>query len=115
MIPYYGYAARDRKDKPRVPISAKLVANILSCSASIACSRWICTRRRFRWFFDISGGSLFAARSSSISWRVRTFRHLTMGRAPMAAGRTREGVCQALDGELAVIDQRRQRWTAPQR
>ena len=32
VIPYYGYARQDRKDKPRVPISAKLVANILSAS-----------------------------------------------------------------------------------
>src|SRR5579872_1851449 len=30
VLPYYGYARQDRKDKPRVPISAKLVANILS-------------------------------------------------------------------------------------
>src|SRR2546423_6970774 len=32
VIPYYGYARQDRKDKPRVPISAKLVANVLSAS-----------------------------------------------------------------------------------
>ena len=29
VLPYYGYARQDRKDKPRVPISAKLVANVL--------------------------------------------------------------------------------------
>ena len=32
VIPYYGYARQDRKDKPRVPISAKLVANVLTAS-----------------------------------------------------------------------------------
>ena len=32
VIPYYGYARQDRKDKPRVPISAKLVANLLSAA-----------------------------------------------------------------------------------
>src|SRR5947207_11404726 len=34
VVPYYGYARQDRKDKPRVPISAKLVANILSAAGT---------------------------------------------------------------------------------
>ena len=34
VIPYYGYARQDRKDKPRVPISAKLVANLLSAAGA---------------------------------------------------------------------------------
>ncbi len=43
VIPYYGYARQDRKDKPRVPISAKLVANIRGFSTS----RWTtCSRPR---------------------------------------------------------------------
>ena len=37
VLPYYGYARQDRKDKPRVPISAKLVANLLRPPAPIAC------------------------------------------------------------------------------
>jgi ribose-phosphate pyrophosphokinase len=48
VLPYYGYGRQDRKDKPRVPISAKLVANLLSAANETVCSRWICTRRRFR-------------------------------------------------------------------
>ena len=34
VLPYYGYARQDRKDKPRVPISAKLVANVLSAAGT---------------------------------------------------------------------------------
>src|SRR4030095_16273042 len=34
VVPYYGYARQDRKDKPRVPISAKLVANLLSAAGA---------------------------------------------------------------------------------
>ena len=49
VLPYYCYARQDRKDKPRVPISAKLVADLLeTAGASRASDRWICTRRIFR-------------------------------------------------------------------
>ena len=37
VLPYYGYARQDRKDKPRVPISAKLVANVLSAAGRTGC------------------------------------------------------------------------------
>ena len=35
VLPYFGYARQDRKDKPRVPISAKLVANVLSAAGTL--------------------------------------------------------------------------------
>ena len=47
VVPYYGYARQDRKDKPRVPISAKLVANILSGRNQPRVDDGS-TRRRFR-------------------------------------------------------------------
>lgn len=48
VIPYFGWARQDRKDKPRVSIGAKLVANMLQVAVPTASSRSICMPTRFR-------------------------------------------------------------------
>ncbi len=48
VLPYYGYARQDRKDKPRVPISAKLIASLLERAGADRIMAWIYTPRRFR-------------------------------------------------------------------
>ena len=49
VLPYYGYARQDRKVQPRMPITAKLVADLLTAAGRArACSRWTCTPGRSR-------------------------------------------------------------------
>ena len=50
VIPYYGYARQDRKDKPRVPISSKLVADLLTTAGADRALLSICMRRSCRDF-----------------------------------------------------------------
>ena len=50
VIPYFGYARQDRKDEGRVPITAKLVANLITRAGAAACWRWTCTPRKSRVF-----------------------------------------------------------------
>ena len=50
VLPYYGYARQDRKDQPRVPITARLIANLLQCAVLIVSWRWTFTRTRYRAF-----------------------------------------------------------------
>ena len=50
VIPYYGYCRQDRKDKPRVPITAKLVANLLSMLAPLVFLPWICMQDKCKDF-----------------------------------------------------------------
>src|SRR5438046_6278482 len=70
VIPYYGYARQDRKDKPRVPISAKLVANLLSAAGTNRVLTMDLHKAQIQGFFDIPVDHLFAA-PSIIEYLVR--------------------------------------------
>src|SRR5574342_687345 len=61
VLPYFGYARQDRKDKPRVPISAKLVANILSTAGANRVLTMDLHVPQIQGFFDIPVDHLFAA------------------------------------------------------
>ena len=61
VLPYYGYARQDRKDKPRVPISAKLVANVLSAAGTNRVLTMDLHKAQIQGFFDIPVDHLFAA------------------------------------------------------
>src|SRR6185295_7240066 len=61
VVPYYGYARQDRKDKPRVPISAKLVANVLTASGVNRVLTMDLHKAQIQGFFDLPVDHLFAA------------------------------------------------------
>ena len=68
VIPYYGYGRQDRKDKPRVPISAKLVADLLQTAGADRVLTMDLHAAQIQGFFDIPVDHLFAAASA----RART-------------------------------------------
>ena len=107
VIPYYGYARQDRKDKPRVPISAKLVANILSASGVDRVLTMDLHKAQIQGFFDIPVDHLFAAPVIIDHLARQDFPDLTIV-APDAGGAERaRAYAKRLGGELAVIDKRR--------
>ena len=61
VIPYYGYARQDRKDKPRVPISSKLVADLLTAAGTDRILSMDLHAGQIQGFFDIPVDHLFAA------------------------------------------------------
>jgi ribose-phosphate pyrophosphokinase len=61
VMPYYGYARQDRKDKPRVPISAKLVADLLSAAGTNRVLTMDLHASQIQGFFDVPVDHLFAA------------------------------------------------------
>jgi ribose-phosphate pyrophosphokinase len=107
VIPYYGYARQDRKDKPRVPISAKLVANILSAAGTNRVLTMDLHKAQIQAFFDIPVDHLFAA-PVIIDYLSRLdYPRLTMV-SPDAGGAERaRAYAKRLDAELAIIDKRR--------
>jgi ribose-phosphate pyrophosphokinase len=107
VIPYYGYARQDRKDKPRVPISAKLVANILSAAGTNRVLTMDLHKAQIQGFFDIPVDHLFAAPViidylSRLDYPRRTLVSPDAGGAERA-----RAYAKRLDAELAIIDKRR--------
>jgi ribose-phosphate pyrophosphokinase len=107
VIPYYGYARQDRKDKPRVPISAKLVANILSAAGTNRVLTMDLHKAQIQGFFDIPVDHLFAAPViidylSRLDYPNRTLVSPDAGGAERA-----RAYAKRLDAELAIIDKRR--------
>jgi ribose-phosphate pyrophosphokinase len=107
VVPYYGYARQDRKDKPRVPISAKLVANLLSAAGTNRVLTMDLHKAQIQGFFDIPVDHLFAA-PVIIEYLSRlNYPRLTIV-SPDAGGAERaRAYAKRIDAELAVIDKRR--------
>jgi ribose-phosphate pyrophosphokinase len=107
VVPYYGYARQDRKDKPRVPISAKLVANLLSAAGTNRVLTMDLHKAQIQGFFDIPVDHLFAA-PVIIEYLSRlNYPRLTIV-SPDAGGAERaRAYAKRLDAELAIIDKRR--------
>jgi ribose-phosphate pyrophosphokinase len=107
VVPYYGYARQDRKDKPRVPISAKLVANILSAAGTNRVLTMDLHKAQIQGFFDIPVDHLFAA-PVIIDYLSRLDHPRLTIVSPDAGGAERaRAYAKRLDAELAIIDKRR--------
>ena len=107
VIPYYGYARQDRKDKPRVPNSAKLVANILSAAGTNRVLTMDLHKAQIQGFFDIPVDHLFAAPVIIDYLARQQFKNLTIV-SPDAGGAERaRAYAKRLDADLAIIDKRR--------
>ncbi len=107
VMPYYGYARQDRKDKPRVPISAKLVANLLCAAGANRVLTIDLHKAQIQGFFDIPVDHLFAA--------PVFIQHLAAYQdpglvfvSPDAGGVERaRAYAKRLGADLAIIDKRR--------
>jgi ribose-phosphate pyrophosphokinase len=107
VIPYYGYARQDRKDKPRVPISAKLVANLITAAGANRVLTMDLHKAQIQGFFDIPVDHLFAAPVIIQHCERLGHPNLTIV-SPDAGGAERaRAYAKRLDAELAIIDKRR--------
>ena len=110
VIPYFGYARQDRKVGPRTPISAKLVANIITEAGANRVLTMDLHSGQIQGFFDIPVDNLYAAPLFSRDIRDRFHGRDVMIVSPDVGGvaRARE-IASRLDVELAIIDKRRER------
>jgi ribose-phosphate pyrophosphokinase len=110
VIPYYGYARQDRKSGPRTPISAKLVANLITVSGADRVLTVDLHAGQIQGFFDIPTDNLFAAPVLIKDIKERfPGNNLTIV-SPDVGGVVRaRAIAKRLDADLAIIDKRRER------
>ena len=109
VLPYYGYSRQDRKDKPRVPISAKLVASVLVTAGADRVLSLDLHAAQIQGFFDIPVDHLFAAPVMVEYIKGLKLADLTVV-SPDAGGVERaRAFAKHLGAPLAIIDKRRER------
>jgi ribose-phosphate pyrophosphokinase len=107
VIPYYGYARQDRKDKPRVPISAKLVANLLSAAGANRILTMDLHKAQIQGFFDIPVDHLFAAPVIIDYVARQNFGPVTIVSPDVGGAERARAYAKRLDADLAIVDKRR--------
>jgi ribose-phosphate pyrophosphokinase len=109
VIPYYGYARSDKKDRPRVPISAKLVANLITIAGANRVLTIDLHASQIQGFFDIPVDHLYAAPVMIGYYQDNPLPNLTVV-APDTGGAERaRAYAKRLDAELALCDKRREK------
>jgi ribose-phosphate pyrophosphokinase len=110
VMPYYGYARQDRKTGPRTPISAKLVANLITRAGADRVLTLDLHAGQIQGFFDIPLDNLVAAPVFVKDIRSRFSSDNLVIVSPDVGGVVRaRSVAQRLDADLAIIDKRREK------
>ena len=107
VVPYYCYARQDRKDKPRVPISAKLVADLLETAGANRALTLDLHAPQIQGYFTVPVDHLFASPVLVDYFRQRNLSHVTVV-SPDAGGVERARFfAKKIDAPLAIVDKRR--------
>ena len=110
VVPYFGYARQDRKSGPRTPISAKLVANLVTEAGANRVLTMDLHAGQIQGFFDIPVDNLFAAPLFARDIRARYEGRSLMVISPDVGGVVRaRQLAKRLTSDLAIIDKRRER------
>ena len=110
VIPYYGYARQDRKSGPRSPISAKLVANLVTVAGANRVLTLDLHAGQIQGFFDIPTDNLFAAPVFIKDIKEKYKSKKLMIVSPDVGGVVRaRAIAKSINVDLAIIDKRRER------
>jgi ribose-phosphate pyrophosphokinase len=107
VIPYFGYARQDRKDQPRVAISAKLMANIISHAGADRVLAMDFHQHQLQGFFDLPVDHLYAAPVFTHHYRQKGLKNLAVVASDVGGAKMARGYAKRLDATFAIIDKRR--------
>ena len=107
VLPFYGYARQDRKDQPRVPITAKLVANLLVAAGANRILTMDLHAQQIQGFFDIPVDHLYAAPVMYDYLKKLGTKDLVVVSPDVGGLKMAHAYSQVLEGELAIVAKRR--------
>jgi ribose-phosphate pyrophosphokinase len=107
VLPYYGYGRTDKKDQPRVPITARLVADLISTAGAGRFLTLDLHAGQIQGFFSIPVDELTAFHMLSDYFRVKNIPDAVVIAADIGATKRSRNFAEALDVPLAIIEKRR--------
>jgi ribose-phosphate pyrophosphokinase len=107
VLPFYGYARQDRKDQPRVPITAKLVANLLVAAGANRILTMDLHAQQIQGFFDIPVDHLYAAPVMYEYLRKKRIKELVVVSPDVGGLKMAHAYSQTLEAPLAIVAKRR--------
>ena len=107
VMPFYGYARQDRKDQPRVPITAKLVANLLVAAGANRILTMDLHAQQIQGFFDIPVDHLYAAPVMYEYLRTKKLTDLVVVSPDVGGLKMAHAYSQTMEAGLAIVAKRR--------
>src|SRR3954463_3201630 len=107
VIPYYGYGRQDRKDQPRVPIGAKLMANMIVSAGADRVLGIDFHQHQLQGFFDIPVDHLYAMPVFTNHYRRKQLNEPVVVAPDVGSAKMARGFAKRLNATLAIIDKRR--------
>jgi ribose-phosphate pyrophosphokinase len=107
VMPFYGYARQDRKDQPRVPITAKLIANLLTAAGAERVLTMDLHAQQIQGFFDIPVDHLYAAPVFYQHLKHKQLRNLVVVSPDVGGMKMASAYSQTLAAGLAIVAKRR--------
>jgi ribose-phosphate pyrophosphokinase len=107
VIPYFGYSRQDRKDQPRVAISAKLMANVVTRAGADRVLAMDLHAHQLQGFFDIPVDHLYAAPVLTAHYRMKRLVEPVVVAPDVGSAKMARGFAKRLNASLAIIDKRR--------
>ena len=108
VMPFFGYARQDRKDQPRVPITAKLVANLITAAGANRVLAMDLHAGQIQGFFDIPVDHLYASPVFADYIRKMKIEDLVIVSPDVGGIKMARGFASRLNADLAIVDKRRE-------
>ncbi len=107
VLPYFGYARQDRKDQPRVAITSKLIANLITEAGADRIISMDLHAPQLQGFFDIPFDHLYASNTFVKHFKSEKLKHLTVASPDVGGSKMARSYAKRFNCDLIIIDKRR--------